>query len=67
MGHYVRWPGLTVNYVPWGVTSMEKGQKLFCGRMSELNGDVQHGKNESCLEEERLVIWKRNGAKFEIK
>ena len=33
----------------------------------ELNGDVQPGKKSSCTKEGRIVTWKSNGARFEIK
>lgn len=35
--------------------------------MGELNGDVLSGIKKSCLKDGRVVMWKRNGAIFEIK
>lgn len=35
--------------------------------MGELNSDVQPGIKKSCLKDGRVVMWKRNGARFETR
>lgn len=35
--------------------------------VGELNNDVRPGRKKSCLKDGRVVMWKRNGARFEIR
>lgn len=35
--------------------------------MGELNSDIRPGIKKSCLKDGRVVMWKRNGARFEIR
>lgn len=56
--------GFTLGSVLWGVTG---GEGAGSHPVGELNGDVQPGKKKSCLKEGKIVMWKRNGARFELK